>query len=144
MLVTFLYITHKLEIETENPTMATVDISMETFQSTVDDNDIVLIDFWAEWCGPCRSFGPTFEKASESYPNVVFAKVDTEAHQDLAGAFEIRSIPTLMAFKDQMVVFSQPGALPEDALTDLIDQIEALDMDTVRKELEEEEAKAKV
>ncbi len=124
--------------------MATVDISMETFQSTVDDNDIVLIDFWAEWCGPCRSFGPTFEKASESYPNVVFAKVDTEAHQDLAGAFEIRSIPTLMAFKDQMVVFSQPGALPEDALTDLIDQIEALDMDTVRKELEEEEAKAKV
>jgi len=144
MLVTFLYITHKLEIETENPTMATVDISMETFQSTVDDNDIVLIDFWAEWCGPCRSFGPTFEKASESYPNVVFAKVDTEAHQDLAGAFEIRSIPTLMAFKDQMVVFSQPGALPEDALTDLIDQIEALDMDTVRKELEEEETKAKV
>ena len=124
--------------------MATVDISMETFQSTVDDNDIVLIDFWAEWCGPCRSFGPTFEKASESYPNVVFAKVDTEAHQDLAGAFEIRSIPTLMAFKDQMVVFSQPGALPEDALTDLIDQIEALDMDTVRKELEEEEAEAKV
>ncbi len=124
--------------------MATVDISMETFQSTVDDNDIVLIDFWAEWCGPCRSFGPTFEKASESYPNVVFAKVDTEAHQDLAGAFEIRSIPTLMAFKDQMVVFSQPGALPEDALTDLIDQIEALDMDTVRKELEEEETKAKV
>lgn len=124
--------------------MATVDISMETFQSTVDDNDIVLIDFWAEWCGPCRSFGPTFEKASESYPNVVFAKVDTEAHQDLAGAFEIRSIPTLMAFKDQMVVFSQPGALPEDALTDLIDQIEALDMDTVRKELEEEGAKAKV
>lgn len=124
--------------------MATVDISMETFQSTVDDNDIVLIDFWAEWCGPCRSFGPTFEKASESYPNVVFAKVDTEAHQDLAGAFEIRSIPTLMAFKDQMVVFSQPGALPEDALTDLIDQIEALDMDTVRKELEEEEAKAEV
>ena len=123
--------------------MATVDISMETFQSTVDDNDIVLIDFWAEWCGPCRSFGPTFEKASESYPNVVFAKVDTEAHQDLAGAFEIRSIPTLMAFKDQMVVFSQPGALPEDALTDLIDQIEALDMDTVRKELEEEEEETK-
>lgn len=124
--------------------MATVDLNLETLQSTIDENDIVLIDFWAEWCGPCRSFGPTFEKASESYPNVVFAKVDTEAHQDLAGAFEIRSIPTLMAFKDQMVVFSQPGALPEDALTDLIDQIEALDMDTVRKELEEEEAKAKV
>jgi len=119
--------------------MATIDLSMETLQSTIDDNEIVLIDFWAEWCGPCRSFAPTYEKVSKEYANIVFAKVDTEAHQELAGQFQIRSIPTLVAFKDQVGIFSQPGALPEEALRDLIGQIEDLDMDAVRKEIAERE-----
>ncbi len=120
--------------------MATVDLSLETLESTIEDNDIVLIDFWAEWCGPCKMFGPTYEKVSEQYPNIVFAKVDTEEHQQLAGQFQIRSIPTLVAFKEQIGVFSQPGALPEEALVDLIGQIEGLDMDAVRKDIAEHEA----
>lgn len=116
--------------------MATVNLTKDTFEKTILDADIVLVDFWAEWCGPCKMFGPTFEKVSEQYPEITFAKVDTEAEQELAGYFQIRSIPTLMAFKEQIGVFSQPGALPEDALTDLISQIESLDMDAVRKEIE--------
>ncbi|MFV1969748.1 MAG: thioredoxin, partial [Acidimicrobiia bacterium] len=108
--------------------MATLDLTKETLQSTIDDNEIVLIDFWAAWCGPCRSFAPTYEKVSEDYPNIVFAKVDTEAEQELAGQFQIRSIPTLVAFRDQIGIFAQPGALPEEGLRDLIGQIEALDM----------------
>ncbi len=118
--------------------MATVNLTKDTFEKTILDGDVVLVDFWAEWCGPCKMFGPTFEKVSEQYPNITFAKVDTEAEPDLAGYFQIRSIPTLMAFKEQIGVFSQPGALPEDALTDLISQIEALDMDAVREEIENE------
>jgi thioredoxin 1 len=120
--------------------MATVDLSLDTLESTIEDNEIVLIDFWAEWCGPCKSFAPTYEKVSEEYENVVFAKVDTEAHQELAAQFQIRSIPTLVVFKDQIGIFSQPGALPEDALRDLIGQIEGLDMDEVRKEIADQEA----
>jgi thioredoxin len=116
--------------------MATVNLTKDTFEKTILDADIVLVDFWAEWCGPCKVFGPTFEKVSEQYPDITFAKVDTEAEQELAGYFQIRSIPTLMAFKEQIGVFSQPGALPEDALTDLISQIEGLDMDAVREEIE--------
>ena len=116
--------------------MATVNLTKDTFEKTILDADIVLVDFWAEWCGPCKTFGPTFEKVSKQYPDITFAKVDTEAEQELAGYFQIRSIPTLMAFKEQIGVFSQPGALPEDALTDLISQIEGLDMDAVRKEIE--------
>jgi thioredoxin 1 len=118
--------------------MATVNLTKDTFEKTILDGEIVLVDFWAEWCGPCKMFGPTFEKASEQYPNIVFAKVDTEAEPELAGYFQIRSIPTLMAFKEQIGVFSQPGALPEDALVDLISQIEGLDMDAVREEIEDE------
>jgi thioredoxin 1 len=119
--------------------MATVDLSMENLESTISGNEIVLIDFWADWCGPCKMFAPTYEKVSEEYPNIVFAKVDTEAHQQLAGQFQIRSIPTLVVFKDQIGIFSQPGALPEEGLTDLIDQVVNLDMDDVRKEIAEQE-----
>jgi thioredoxin 1 len=119
--------------------MATVDLSLETLESTIGDNEIVLIDFWADWCGPCKMFAPTYEKVSEQYPNIVFAKVDTEEHQQLAAQFQIRSIPTLVAFKDQVGIFSQPGALPEDALIELIGQIEGLDMDEVRKDIAEQE-----
>lgn len=122
--------------------MATVDITKDTLQSTIEDNEIVLIDFWAEWCGPCRSFAPTYEAISEKYPNVKFAKVDTEAEQELAANFGIRSIPTLVAFRDQIGIFSQPGALPGDALEDLIRQIEGLDMDDIRKEIATEESES--
>jgi thioredoxin 1 len=116
--------------------MATVNLTKDTFEQTILDNDVVLVDFWADWCGPCKMFAPTYETVSENYPNIVFAKVDTEDQRELAGYFQIRSIPTLMAFKEKIGVFSQPGALPEAALVDLIEQIEGLDMDAVRKEIE--------
>jgi thioredoxin 1 len=117
--------------------MATINLTKDTFEETILNNDVVLVDFWADWCGPCKMFAPTYEAVSEKYPDVVFAKVDTEAEQELAGYFQIRSIPTLMAFKEKIGVFSQPGALPEDVLVDLIGQIEGLDMDEVRKEIED-------
>jgi thioredoxin 1 len=120
--------------------MATVDLSLETLESTIEENDIVLIDFWADWCGPCKSFAPTYEKVSEENENIVFAKVDTEAHQELAAQFQIRSIPTLVVFKDQIGIFAQPGALPEEGLRDLIAQVESLDMDEVRKEIAAQDA----
>jgi thioredoxin 1 len=116
--------------------MATVNLTKDTFEQAILDNDVVLVDFWADWCGPCKMFAPTYETVSEKYPNIVFAKVDTEDQRELAGYFQIRSIPTLMAFKEKIGVFSQPGALPEAALVDLIEQIEGLDMDAVRKEIE--------
>jgi thioredoxin 1 len=115
--------------------MPTVDLTKDTFETTVVDNDVVLVDFWAEWCGPCRSFAPTYEKVSTDFPDIVFAKVDTEDQEELAQYFGIRSIPTLMVFRDQIGIYSQPGALPEAALRDLIDQAMALDMDEVRKEI---------
>ena len=118
--------------------MATVNLTKDTFEETILNNDIVLVDFWAEWCGPCKSFAPNYEAASEKHPDIVFGKVDTEAEPELAGYFQIRSIPTLMAFKEQIGVFSQPGALPESALLDLIGQIEDLDMDAVREEIAKE------
>ena len=116
--------------------MATVNLTKDDFEQTIVDNDLVLVDFWAEWCGPCKMFGPVFEKVSESHPDAVFAKVDTEDQQELAAYFDIRSIPTLMIFRDQIGIFSQPGALPEDALRDLIDQAKGLDMDEIRREIE--------
>lgn len=117
--------------------MATVNLTKDNFEETILNNDIVLVDFWADWCGPCKMFAPTYEKVSENHDGVVFAKVDTEAEQELAGYFQIRSIPTLMIFRDQIGIFSQPGALPEAALEDLIKQTKALDMDAVRQEIEE-------
>lgn len=116
--------------------MATIDITGENFESTVSQDGIVLVDAWAEWCGPCKRFGPVFEQASENHPDAVFAKLDTEANQDLAAGLQIQSIPTLMAFRDGILVFREAGALPPAALEDLISQVKGLDMDEVRKQVE--------
>ncbi|MCT4353519.1 thioredoxin [Streptomyces sp. Je 1-79] len=117
--------------------MSTVELTKDNFDQIVSDNGFVLIDFWASWCGPCRQFAPVFEAASQRHEDLVFAKVDTEAQQELAAAFEIRSIPTLMIVRDNVAVFAQPGALPEAALEDVIGQARNLDMDEVRKSIED-------
>lgn len=115
-------------------------LTPENFRDTIQDNAMVLIDFWAPWCAPCRSFAPTFDAASEKHQDIIFAKVNTEQQQELASVFNIRSIPTLMFFRDQIIVFSQPGALPANALEQLIGQVRALDMDVVRTELATQQA----
>lgn len=117
--------------------MATIEVTGSTFDEVLAQNDIVLVDWWAQWCGPCRAFAPVFERASEENPDIVFAKVDTEANQDLSASAGIRSIPTLMVFREQVLLFSQAGALPAAALEDLVKQVRALDMDEVRKAVAE-------
>lgn len=115
--------------------MASVELTTENFDSTIMENDIVVVDFWADWCGPCKMFAPTFEAASEKDPQIVFGKVDTEAQQSLAAAAGIQSIPTLMIFRDSILLFSQPGALPPAALDDIISQVKSLDMTEVHAEI---------
>ncbi len=122
--------------------MASVELTTENFDSTIMGNDIVVVDFWADWCGPCKMFAPTFEAASEKNPEIVFGKVDTEAQQSLAAAAGIQSIPTLMIFRDSILLFSQPGALPPAALEDLISQVKGLDMTEVHAEIAKQQAAA--
>jgi thioredoxin 1 len=119
--------------------MAIVNITKDTFRDIISGNDTVLVDFWAPWCGPCRQFAPVFDSMSEEHPDVVFAKVNTEEEQELAGHFNIRSIPTLMAFRQQIIVFSQPGALPPAGLATVIEKVAELDMDEVRRQIAEQE-----
>jgi thioredoxin 1 len=120
--------------------VTTIQLDETTFEETITGNDIVLVDWWASWCGPCRMFAPIFEQAAAANPDIVFAKVDTESQAGLAGALDIMSIPTLMIFREQVLVFSQPGALPAAALDDLIAQVRALDMDDVHRAVAEQRA----
>ena len=120
--------------------MATINVGEKEFEALIAESPIVFVDFWAEWCGPCKMFGPVFEAASEKHPDVVFAKVDTEAEQSLAGAAGITSIPTLMAFRDGILLFRQPGALPAPSLEELIGAIKAADMEEIKKEVAAQEA----
>lgn len=115
--------------------MATVELTSDNFKQTIDGNDIVIVDFWASWCAPCRSFAPTFEAASDQHSDIVFAKVNTEEQQELAAAFSVRSIPTLMVFREKVIVYADAGALPPSALQQLVDGVRGLDMDQVRAEI---------
>ncbi len=120
--------------------MATIALTSENFNEIVENNDIVVIDFWAEWCGPCKQYGPIFEKVSEEFPDVVFAKVNTEEQQDLAAYFQIQSIPTTIIIREGIGIFQQPGLLPEEALKDVITKVKELDMNEVRAEIEKEQS----
>lgn len=120
--------------------MSTFNLTLSEFEKTISEPGIVLVDYWAEWCAPCRMFGPVFEKSSETHTDIKFAKVDTEAERELAGMLQITSIPTLMAFRDGILVFSQPGALPAAGLEQVIQAVRDLDMDDVRRQIAEREA----
>ncbi len=122
--------------------MAVVELTKDNFEQTITDREFVIVDFWAPWCAPCRSFAPTYEKISEEYDNILFAKVNTEDEQEIAMHFQIRSIPTLMIFREKVIIFSQPGALPESAFKQLVDRAGELVMAEVHKQIEEEQKKA--
>ncbi len=122
--------------------MAVVELTKDTFEQVIVDNDFVIIDFWAPWCGPCRSFAPTYEKVSEDHPNVVFAKINTEDEQEIAAHFNIRSIPTLMIFREKVIIFSQAGAMPEPSFRELITKAGELDMAEVHRQVNEEQEQA--
>jgi thioredoxin 1 len=119
--------------------VAVVELTKDNFEDVVTNNPFVIVDFWAPWCGPCRSFAPTYEKVSEDHPDVVFAKVNTEDEQEIAGHFQIRSIPTLMIFRDKIIIYSEAGALPESAFRDLVAKANELDMDDVRAQMAEQQ-----
>jgi thioredoxin 1 len=122
--------------------MATMELTKDNFEATINGNPMVIVDFWAPWCGPCRGFAPVFEKASEAHPDVVFAKVNSDEQQELAGAFNIRSIPTLMVFREKVILFQQAGALPGQALDQVLTQAKALDMAKVHQEIAQQQQQA--
>jgi len=120
--------------------VAVLELNKDNFEDTINNNSFVIIDFWAPWCGPCKSFAPTYEKVSEDFPDVVFSKLNTEDEQEIAAHFQIRSIPTLMIFRDQIIIYSEAGALPEGSFRQLVEQASSLDMDDVRKQIAESES----
>jgi thioredoxin 1 len=133
---------HNVKIQTKRKKMALENLTAENFNEKVTSSDIVILDFWAPWCGPCKQFAPIFEKVASEYPEILFGKINTEEEQELAAHFQIRSIPTVMVLRENIGLFQQPGLIPEEGLKDLISQVKALDMDEVRKEIQKQQEQA--